>query len=655
MRIGRQPRFDLALFQGNGMSSTLTSSVSSRLSGTPDQREGCGERGDRDGLPSPDYSANPAINDQNRSEPSGNPVRPQQPQADPNWNEDASDGSSVTDRSTTNGEPAVPVSDYPYPQALTNSEQFIWCEDHPAAINYANLGERLNRCGDLYRQPTYAGGLLLAPVATNIVPTVINSGSRLAPVIADRLCVRVVKDGKVKSNRIGIHDLNIVLQAEAFLQEFRPVDRVTQAPLYLPDWTLTQPGYNDGGAGHRVLHVGGSCCVERSLDTIDRFLDVMAFASDADHTNAVAAALMVMLYDHFPGGKPLLAVTADKSHAGKETIVTFAAGTKKMTSISYQATDWALERSFVGALRNSPDTVVVDIENARLDNRNRCIASAFIERFVTDAEPLLFSTGTGAPVRRRNDIVVAISSNVGSLSPDLMNRSLPIHLTPTGDVATRESPIGNPKLEYLPHNRERIDAELRGMIERWREAGMPRDTGVRHPFTEWAAIIGGILQASGFEDFLGNYSIRRTVDDPLRRGLGLLGAARPDEWLRSGEWAELAVSLGLVQDVVPKGDRDNESSRQRGIGVVFAAHREETFSAESEDEWVQLRLEKARRRFTLSGQPETRYRFLVLRREPIPEDPIEQPDQTPTRARPISALVNDADIGTSEGVQPQSQ
>ena len=74
------------------------------------------------------------------------------------------------------------------------------------------------------------------------------------------------------------------------------------------------------------------------------------------------------------------------------------------------------------------------------------------------------------------------------------------------------------------------------MIERWKTAGKSLDTSVRYPFTNWAQVIGGILRVNGFEDFLGNYSVRRTADDPVRRALALLGAARPNEWLPPGDW-----------------------------------------------------------------------------------------------------------------------
>jgi hypothetical protein len=210
-----------------------------------------------------------------------------------------------------------------------------------------------------------------------------------------------------------------------------------------------------------------------------------------------------------------------------------------------------------------------------------------------------------------------------------MNRALPVHLNPVGDVAARQSPIGNPKLEYLPANRERIEAELRGMIERWKAAGRPLDEQVRHPFTDWARTVGGILRACGFEDLLANYRVRKTADDPVRQGLALLGAARPGEWLPPAVWARLAVAIGVSRRVIPEGDRDTDKSRERGIGVVLSAHLDEMLSAESDSERLTLALEKGRKRFVPGAEPETRYQFAVRSREPLPTG--EEDGNTPVR------------------------
>lgn len=493
-------------------------------------------------------------------------------------------------------------------------EEFIWNDDAIAADNYAAMGERLSAGGDLLRAPH--GGLLLA--LSDGRHGAITKGADLAPVIVDRVPVRVMRGGKTKGSMIAAAHLNAMPKARCFLDHFRPVDTITDVPLYLPDFGLTKPGYNDGGPGFRILYTGGNAEVSNSLGTIRSFLEVMGFDTEADRTNAVAAALTVILRNFWPGGKPVIVVTATKSHAGKDTVIAFATGVAKSISISYQATNWAIERSFVGAVRTTPDAAVITVENARLDGRDQFIASAFLERLATDPEPMLFSTGTGAPMRIRNDFVLAISTNFGKVSEDILNRSLPIHLSPVGDVTRRKSPIGNPKLEFLPAYRGQIAAELRGMVERWKEAGKPLDEEVQHPFSVWAKIVGGILKVNGFADFLQNYGTRRVHDDPLRKGLGLLGVERPDTWLRPKQWAQQVVDAGLVKTLIPESDRENEISRARGIGLVLSVHEGESLDVETDTDRLVLRLEKKRGRWN-GSEPHVRYRFTVLHAERLPD------------------------------------
>jgi hypothetical protein len=253
----------------------------------------------------------------------------------------------------------------------------------------------------------------------------------------------------------------------------------------------------------------------------------------------------------------------------------------------------------------------------------------------------LFSTGSGGPQRRQNDVVFATTTNVGSFSTDLLNRCLPIHLELRGSVDERRSTIGNPREEFLPANREQLTAELRGMIERWRREGCPLDTQVRHPFTRCMQTIGGILMVSGFTDFLENYSIRKTAEDPLRRGLGLLGAARPNQWFRASDWAGLAAELGLGSRVIPAADRESEKSRARGIGVVLAAHSDETFHVETDDDRLTLRLERRRRRFDEGQEPSTRYRYALLKSEPVPLDGDEPESTAAVTISPTAEDTND--------------
>jgi hypothetical protein len=222
--------------------------------------------------------------------------------------------------------------------------------------------------------------------------------------------------------------------------------------------------------------------------------------------------------------------------------------------------------------------------------------------------------------------VLAITTNDGSLSEDLMNRALPIRLTPRGDLWRRESPIGNPKHDYLPRHHSQIEAELRRMIERWRAENCPLHEAARHSFSPWAKTIGGILMVNGIEGFLGNVAVRTTADDPVRFALAELASRWPNQWMTASDWAYIARKTGLIKRLVPEADRGSEFCSGRALGIVLTAHRDEQLAVEHEGFRATFRLQKERRRFTEGEQPSTRYRFAAIELVKIPAD-----DEAPSK------------------------
>lgn len=496
---------------------------------------------------------------------------------------------------------------------------FTWNVNEGARKNYTRLGQRLAAVGDLYRDEATGHGLVL--VRPDGTATHIGKGSQLAPLIVDRVSMRVVKEGKVVSELPTAAHLNAMLHAKAFLDQFRPVNEVTRTFFYAEGFTPLQPGYNDFGPGNRILFLGETPPAIRSTDTIRRFLRAMPFASEADATNTVAAALTVLFRRQWLGEKPLVQVTSTRSHSGKGTVTEFLRGVVPKADILYESQDWPMQSQFQRQVRLDADIGLVVFDNVRLDSaggRGTMIRSAFLESFVTSAEVTLASPGAGEALRVENKYVVTLNTNDGALSPDLMNRSLPIHLAPVGDVQDRPSDIGNPKLEFLPQNRERIEAELNGMIQRWIEAGSPLDTDVRYPMIVWARTVGGILKVNGFEGFLANYGSRKSHDDPIREAISILGAAKPGKALRPMAWANLAVEQGLAKFLFSANERDTPKGRERAIGRILTKNLEVVFEAQDETKRYRLKLEGGFRRWVEGGNPHTRYRFLVLSGEDRP-------------------------------------
>ena len=505
-------------------------------------------------------------------------------------------------------------------QGLNGLPQVYWHDESPAAENCKVLGEALAMSGDLFRRPGNDGGLFL--VLPDGSPRSILNGKQLSSVMTDRIDLNRFLNGKQKASRISVGTLGEMLHSEAFLSPFAPIDRVTSQPEYLPGFTLTNPGYNDGGDGHRCFFVGDSPECSDSMERINTFLEVMDFQTPSDRANAVAGLLTVALRHHWPGGKPIILATASKSHSGKDTVLDFIAGQTPRTSVSWEQADWATQKAIVASLNQDPSLGVIRLENARV-NGNSKIASAFVERFVTDPAPTLYSPGCGSEPRQiRNDIVMAISTNFGVLSEDLLNRGLSIHLEPNGSITDRQSSIGNPKLQYLPRYREEIAAEVHGMIERWRAVGMPLDDSRYHPCTEWAHVIGGILKVNEVEGFLDNYADRRVVADPVRNGIAVLGSHLLNKCLPISEVVAEVNRLGLKNPLVPQNERSTHEAQKRGLGKVLSSHVNEKFvvqSEDGEDDRVVFRLEKVRKRIG-EGDAKRRYGFFVVDETELDDD-----------------------------------
>jgi hypothetical protein len=214
--------------------------------------------------------------------------------------------------------------------------EVIWDEDVPASVNYAVVGGQLAAGGGVFRQGESGYQLMVVPPGGRAAPRVIATADELGGLLADRMCIAVYRAGRRRRLGIPSGHLRTMLRSQSFLAHFRPVDQVTRVALLLPDYEVTRPGYNDGGPGGRIFYVGNGADISHDCDAINRFLDVMAFESDADRTNAVAARLTCAMRNLFAGGKPLIAVTATKSHAGKDTTIAFAAGAQRLMSVSYQ-------------------------------------------------------------------------------------------------------------------------------------------------------------------------------------------------------------------------------------------------------------------------------------------------------------------------------
>jgi hypothetical protein len=472
----------------------------------------------------------------------------------------------------------------------------------------------------LFQHPD--GGLLL--VEGNR-PRRITSARELAALIIDHIRIAVTKKGEYYSDRIAEVTLHHILLARTFLNNFPKVEQVVTTTIALDDFSPSQPGFNPLGG---IYYLGRPITPAGGLGVINTLLDVMPWQSNADRTNAVAALLTIPSRNHFPGGKPIVLVTASKSHAGKGTVMEFIrCGTMK-AEFTYQDKDWPMQKDLHEQLLQRPEIGVISLDNVRTDSSGRAkiIRTGFLEALITNAEVVLSSASSRSkPIRTANRFVVLLNTNEGSLSIDLLNRSLPIRLNPTGDLTERIANMkqrlgGDVKHEWLPAHQGQIEAEMWGMIDRWVKAGKPLDTSVRHPMGPWAATIGGVLKVNGFSDFLANYSATRAAADPVREALGILAFHVGNEPKRAADLARLATDQGLAKTLMAGADAGNLAACERKVGLTLRPFVGETFTACTASEKITYRLKKESKRWD-DRNPHYRYTFEEISREEISEEP----------------------------------
>ena len=446
-----------------------------------------------------------------------------------------------------------------------------WHCDEPPGPQTHELCKVLAKTAKIFREPQ--GGML--KIEDRQIDRLDKTVKIEGFIRSTDLKVRTTEGGQLKSFEVPKKDLEVLIATPRLQRELPQIDHVTDIVTYTKDWGITKPGYTDGGEDQRYFYMGAEVTPKRELTRIHEFLDAMCFKTNADKTNAAALALTVLLRQMFPGGKPFATVTANRSHAGKDTVLDFCAGNTGRQEVSYQRAEWPMQIDFTAVL-SDPSVGMVTVGNIRAGSS--VIESSYIERLVTNPAPLLQSSkmpGTG--IKHKANFVVACSANQGKFSTDLMNRALPICLELKGDIEKRKNLLGDVDIRgwYLPEHRTEIEAELCGMIETWKVAGKPLDESVKHPMREWAKTIGGILKANGFKDFLANWAMQKSAQDKISEALAILANAAQNErstWLRPATIVKLATNEGVLGDLIQARYKGCQNAAEREIGKLLSQY-----------------------------------------------------------------------------------
>ena len=387
---------------------------------------------------------------------------------------------------------------------------------------------------------TYADSVMFARGGTgadaSLVPVCTDTDvTKAAPgVLANLMIVEQPgKDGVVQFS-VPAKVLSVLLNAEPLRQALARVDLYARRPVFSADFTLLAPGYHPDC---RILVHGteidpvtptlpaGETVLDRLPPLLRQLLAGFCFKTASDLTNFVGLMLTGLLANHFLDGSKAVALLDGNQPGVGKTLACRVFGIvidgEDPHLIDYTPNDEELRKRICATLRSGLQSVLV-FDNAKQAS-GLPISSAVIESNSVARNITIRLLGTNTNFSRPNDVSWCITMNQTQVSPDLMSRGLPIRLAYEGPTGSRTF-SGPEPLDFARQNRLVLLAELAGFVVRWTQAGRP--DGVRpHRCHRWAQLIGGILRANGFPDFLDNYEAASGEFNSDLDDLGVLASA----------------------------------------------------------------------------------------------------------------------------------
>jgi hypothetical protein len=115
--------------------------------------------------------------------------------------------------------------------------------------------------------------------------------------------------------------------------------------------------------------------------------------------------------------------------------------------------------------------------------------------------------GETREVTARNVLTMAVTGNNVRLSQELMRRTVPVILYWPEGKPERRTDFQHPYAKsYAQSKRPEVISACMSAFKRWQEAGGHEPVGIpaMGSFEQWHTVVGGMMQAMGYDEFLGN-------------------------------------------------------------------------------------------------------------------------------------------------------
>lgn len=229
------------------------------------------------------------------------------------------------------------------------------------------------------------------------------------------------------------------------------------------------------------------------------------FVNDADRHNAIGLFLTPFVRQMIAGPTPNHLISASTPGSGKglltHVLLSPAIGNNfGILTAPKGEDDW--RKQLTAALLSGRPAIQIDNLLGPLDSG---VLAAALTAEIWDDRILGSSKLAFIPVRS----IFVTTANNPQVSTEIARRCVEIRITPDTDAPEERTNFRHPDLkEYVDETRADLVWAAHILTRHWLEAGRPAFTGrLLGSFENYSRVVGGILQAAGYDQFLQNFAI----------------------------------------------------------------------------------------------------------------------------------------------------
>lgn len=437
--------------------------------------------------------------------------------------------------------------------------------------------------GAIYRRAGQLGEIhsdAFATVDANRLRSIVDGGVRLI------VCAKGKDDDAEprESFRTCSRDLaSIVLAYGQVRGRVRELRHLAAHPVCVgPDFLPAAPGWNAESGVYLTAELDlDPLPIEYARAVLEDLVCDFPFQSPADRANYFGLLLTPLLRPALNEPVPMHLIGSPIERSGKTKLAEIVLGVvitgRRLAAMQLGDRAEEHEKRLLSILLRGQTLL-------HLDNLTEFIDSAPLASLLTSSEYQGRLLGSSSAPSIVNGLTVVGTGNNVHATGEIAKRIVPIRLLPDTATPEERQNFRHPDLVgYVTAERERVLGALMGLLAHWRTSGRPLHRGGFGGFERWTAVVGGILNAAGYPEWLGNMSEWRGGADDSTQEHAALVREWHERWacepVAASDVYELAVELDLFGWLDGKStDRGRRTSfglrvLNRLVGRIIAGYR----------------------------------------------------------------------------------